>query len=384
MLDFYELDEELTEEERIVRDTVRQFVDKEVLPDIARHFRDGTFPRHLVPRMAQLGLLGANLQDYGCAGLGDVAYGLIMRELERGDTGVRSFASVQGSLVMFPIRSFGSEEQKERWLPALASGQAIGCFGLTEPDHGSDPASMETRAEKSGDLWRLHGTKRWITNGSIADVALIWARTSEGVRGFLVPADTPGFSAHTMQGKFSLRASVTSELFLHGVELPDSAVLPGSRGLRSALECLNQARYGISWGVVGGALACYQEALDYAKGRHQFGRPIASFQLVQQELVYMLTEITKAQLVCLRLGRLKEQGRATAAQISLAKRNNVEIALEVARRARDLLGANGIMDEYACGRHMCNLESVKTYEGTHNIHTLILGQAITGISAFGG
>jgi glutaryl-CoA dehydrogenase len=384
MLDFYELDDEMTEEERLVRDTVRQFVDKEVLPDIAQHFRDGTFPRQLVPRMAELGLLGASLQGYGCAGLGPVAYGVIMRELERGDTGVRSFASVQSSLVMFPIHAFGSEEQRQRWLPVLASGQAIGCFGLTEPDHGSDPAGMETRAEKTAEGWRLQGSKRWITNGAIADVAVVWAKTEEGIHGFLVPTKTPGFSATTMHGKFSLRASVTSELFLDGVELPEDAILPGSRGLRAALECLNHARYGIAWGAVGGALACFQEALDYCKGRQQFGRPIASFQLVQQELVFMLTEITKAQLVCLRLGRLKEQGRATAAQISLAKRNNVEIALDIARKARDLLGANGIMDDYVAGRHMCNLESVKTYEGTHNIHTLILGQAITGISAFGG
>jgi glutaryl-CoA dehydrogenase len=376
------VDDELTEEERMVRDTVRQFVDKEVLPDIAQHFRDGTFPRQLVSRMAELGLLGANLQGYGCAGLGHVAYGIIMRELERGDSGVRSFASVQSSLVMFPIREFGSEEQREQWLPRLASGEAIGCFGLTEPDHGSDPGGMETRADKTADGWRLQGAKRWITNGSIADVAVVWAKTEDGIRGFLVPADAPGFSATTMHGKFSLRASVTSELFFDGVELPDSALLPRSGGLRSPLECLSHARYGISWGAVGAALACFHEAVEYTKGRKQFNRPIASFQLVQAELAYMLTEITKAQLLCLRLGRLKEAGRATPAQVSLAKRNNVEIALEVARKARDLLGANGIMDDYQCGRHMCNLESVKTYEGTHNVHTLVLGQAVTGISAF--
>jgi glutaryl-CoA dehydrogenase len=318
--------------------------------------------------------------------MGHVAYGVIMRELERGDSGVRSFASVQSSLVMFPIHAFGSEEQRQAWLPRLASGQAIGCFGLTEPDHGSDPAGMETRAEKTADGWRLNGAKRWITNGSIADVAVVWAQTGQSpadIRGFLVPTSTPGFSAPLMHGKFSLRASVTSELVLDDVLVPDAALLPGTRGLRSALECLSHARYGIAWGAVGAALACFQEALEYTKGRHQFDRPIASFQLVQAELVYMLTEITKAQLVCLRLGRLKEQGRATAAHVSLAKRNNVEIALEVARKARDLLGANGIMDDYHCGRHMCNLESVKTYEGTHNIHTLILGQAITGIAAFG-
>jgi glutaryl-CoA dehydrogenase len=385
MLDFYEVDEELTAEERIVRDTVRQFVDKEVTPEIATHFRDGTFPRHLIPRMAELGLLGANLEGYGCAGMGDVAYGVIMRELERGDSGVRSFASVQSSLVMFPIRAFGSDEQRERWLPRLASGEAIGCFGLTEPDHGSDPGGMETRAERQADGWLLRGTKRWITNGSISDVAVVWAKTEDGtVRGFLVPADAPGFSSTLMHGKFSLRASITSELHLDDVRLPEDALMPGTRSLRSALECLSHARYGIAWGAVGAALGCFHEALEYTRGRKQFGRPLAGFQLVQSELVYMLTEITKAQLVCLRLGRLKEQRRATPQHVSLAKRNNVEIALDIARRARDLLGANGIMDEYACGRHMLNLESVKTYEGTHNVHTLILGQAITGLNAFGG
>ncbi len=384
MIDFYELDAELTEEGRIIRDTVRQFVDKEVLPDIARYFREDEFPRHLVPRLGELGLLGANLSGYGCTDLGQTGYGIVMRELERGDSGLRSFASVQSSLVMFPIWKFGSDEQKENWLPRLASGAAIGCFGLTEPDHGSDPGGMETRAEKTADGWRISGTKRWITNGSISDISVIWAKTEDRIRGFLVPNDAPGYTTSVMTGKFSLRASVTSELYLDGVELPESALLPGSRGLRSPLECLSSARYGIAWGAVGAAAACFEEALQYCLGRKQFGRPLAGFQIIQQALAEMATEITKAQLICLQLGRLKDAGAATPAQISLAKRNNVAIALDVARKARELLGANGIMDDYHCGRHMLNLESVKTYEGTHQIHTLILGQALTGLAAYNG
>jgi glutaryl-CoA dehydrogenase len=382
-VDFYGIDELLSDDERQVRDTVRAFVGERVLPHIEAHNRAGTFPIELVPAMAELGLLGSNLQGYGCAGLGAVAYGLIMQELERGDSGLRSFVSVQGSLVMYPIATFGSEAQKERWLPALASGKAIGCFGLTEADAGSDPAAMRTRARRDGKGWRLSGSKMWITNGTLADVAVVWARTEEGpVRGFLVAKGTPGFSARDIQGKFSLRASVTSELVLEDCLVPDDGLLPGADGLKSALMCLNQARYGIAWGAVGSAMAVYDEARRYAQSRVMFGKPIGSFQLVQEKLVAMLTEITKAQLVAWRLGRLKEAGKATAQQVSLAKRNNVAAALDIARMGRDILGANGTADEYQAGRHMCNLEAVKTYEGTHDIHTLILGEWITGIPAF--
>jgi glutaryl-CoA dehydrogenase len=381
-VDYYGVDELLTDEERLSRDSIRGFVDEEVMPTIARHFRDGTFPRELVPKLGALGVLGANLKGYGCAGMNAVAYGLIMQELERGDSGVRSFASVQGSLVMYPIWAFGSEAQKQRFLPRLARGEAIGCFGLTEPDFGSNPAGMLTTAERRGGKWVLSGSKRWITNGSMADVALVWARTDEGIRGFLVERGTRGFSTSDIHGKFSLRASVTSELVLEDCELPGDALLPGVVGLKGPLSCLNQARYGIAWGVVGAAMACYDEALRYAKDRVQFSRPIAGYQLVQQKLVEMLSEITKAQLLCLRLGRLKDAGTMRPQHVSLAKRNNVSWALTIARLARDVLGANGITDEYQCGRHMCNLESVYTYEGTHDIHTLILGQDITGIAAF--
>jgi glutaryl-CoA dehydrogenase len=382
-VDFYALDELLSDEERQVRDTVRAFVGERVLPRIEAHNRAGTFPLELVPAMAELGLLGSNLQGYGCAGLGAVAYGLIMQELERGDSGLRSFVSVQGSLVMYPIAAFGSEAQKERWLPALASGKAIGCFGLTEADAGSDPAAMRTRARRDGTGWRLSGAKMWITNGTLADVAIVWARTEEGpVRAFLVAKGTPGYSARDIQGKFSLRASVTSELVLEDCAVPDDCVLPGAEGLKAALRCLNQARYGIAWGAVGSAMAVFDEARRYAQSRIMFGKPIGSFQLVQEKLVAMLTEITKAQLVAWRLGRLKEAGKATAQQVSLAKRNNVAAALDIARMGRDILGANGTADEYQAGRHMCNLEAVKTYEGTHDIHTLILGEWITGIPAF--
>jgi glutaryl-CoA dehydrogenase len=381
-IDFYALDELFGEEERQVRDTVRSFVSERVLPIIEKHNRAGTFPAELVPAMAEMGLLGANLKGYGCAGLGAVAYGLIMQELERGDSGLRSFVSVQGSLVMYPIATFGSEAQKKRWLPALAEGRAIGCFGLTEADAGSDPTAMRTRAQKSADGWRLSGSKMWITNGTLADVAVVWARTEEGVRAFLVEKGTGGFSARDIQGKFALRASVTSELVLEDCLLPHDALLPQAEGLKAALMCLNQARYGIAWGAVGSAMAVFDEARRYAGSRIMFGKPIGSFQLVQEKLVTMLTEITKAQLIAWRLGRLKEAGKATPQQVSLAKRNNVSAALDIARLGRDLLGANGTADEYQAGRHMCNLEAVKTYEGTHDIHTLVLGEWITGIPAY--
>ncbi len=382
-LDFLDVDSLLTEDERLVRDTVRAFVSEKVIPIIERHFREGTFPAQLVPEMARMGLLGANLEGYGCAGLNNVAYGLIMQELERGDSGLRSFVSVQGALVMYPIRTFSSEEQKERWLPALARGEAIGCFGLTEPDAGSDPARMRTRAERRGDRYILNGAKAWITNGSIADLAVVWARCDDGVvRGFLVERSIPGFSTRDYEGKFSLRASVTSELVFQDCAIPASSLLQGTSGLRSALMCLNQARYGIAWGGIGAALAVFEEALSYAKNREVFGRPIAGFQIQQEKLVWMASEITKAQLMALRLGRLKDEGRITPAQISMGKRNNIWVARECARLAREILGANGIMDEYQVGRHFCNIESVYTYEGTHDIHTLILGEELTGLPAF--
>jgi len=381
-LDFYNLDSLLSEEEILVRDTVRDFVSSEVIPIIEKHNREATFPMELVPQIAELGILGASLKGYGCAGLNNVAYGLIMQELERGDSGLRSFASVQGSLVMYPIYSYGSDEQKEKWLPEMAAGTKIGCFGLTEPDFGSNPAGMLTKAVKNGNEWVINGTKRWITNGGIADVAVVWARTEEGIRGFLVEKGTKGFTTHDQKGKFSLRASVTSELILEDCRVPAENVLPKSKGLQSPLSCLNQARYGIAWGALGAAMACYDEAVTYAKTRIQFDKPIASFQLIQENLAYMLTEITKGQTLCLQLGRLKDAGKVTPQQVSLAKRNNVYHALQIARTARDILGASGITDEYQCGRHMCNLESVYTYEGTHNIHTLILGEWITGIPAY--
>jgi glutaryl-CoA dehydrogenase len=383
-VDFYELDELLTEEEQLVRDTVRRFVIEQVNPVIEDHFEQGTFPMDLVRRMADLGLFGANLPaEFDCAGMSNVAYGLVMQELEAGDSGLRSFASVQGALVMYPIFAYGSEEQKQRWIPALARGEAVGCFGLTEPDHGSDPAGMETRARRTGSGWSLSGTKRWITNGSIADIAIVWARDEEGeIRGFLVECDRPGFEAPEIRKKLSLRASVTSDLVMDSVEIPDANRLPDAVGLRAPLACLNQARYGIAWGAVGAASACYEAAVRYTKERTQFGRPIASFQLVQEKLADMLTEITKAQFLAWRLGRLKDAGRLHYAQTSLAKRNNVRIALEAARLARDLMGANGVTLEYPVFRHMANLESVYTYEGTDHMHTLILGEAITGLPAY--
>ncbi|MFW6192635.1 MAG: acyl-CoA dehydrogenase family protein [Gemmatimonadota bacterium] len=388
-VDYFDVDGMLSDEERQVRDLVRDWVDSEVVPLIEEHYVEHTFPTELVPRMAELGFYGANLPtEYGCAGLNNVAYGLIMQELERGDSGIRSFASVQGALVMYPIYAFGTEEQRRRWLPALASGEAIGCFGLTEPDFGSNPGGMRTRAEKDGDGWILNGTKMWITNGSMADVAVVWAKTGDlddasSIRGFIVETDRDGFSAKDQEGKLSLLASDTSELALQDVRVPDENLLPESGGLKSPLMCLTQARYGIAWGAVGAAMACYTEALDYAKNRVQFhGEPIAATQLQQTRLAEMLTDITKAQLLALRLGRLKDEGTMRPQQVSMAKRNNVDMACEVAREARRLLGANGILVEYQSMRHMANLESVYTYEGTHDIHGLILGQDVTGHAAY--
>ncbi|MDC4204911.1 MAG: acyl-CoA dehydrogenase family protein [Candidatus Manganitrophus sp.] len=383
-VDFLNLDDELKPEERMIRDEVRRWVEAQVLPIIVPHYEAGTFPMALVPQMAAMGLLGANLDPkYGCAGLDSVAYGLINQELERGDSGLRSFVSVQSGLVMWPIAEYGSEEQKKRWLPKMARGEAIGCFGLTEPDSGSNPEGMITRAEKRGAEYILNGTKMWITNGTIADVALIWAKDDrEIIRGFLVEKGTPGFRQNKVTDKFSLRASDTGELVLQDVRIPEANRLPGTDGIKSTLRCLNQARYGIAWGAIGAAMACYDRALTYAKERVQFNRPIAGYQLVQQKLVEMLTEITKMQPLALRLGRLKDQGRLSHVQISMGKRNNVFHALQIARVARDILGANGIMYEHQIARHLCNLESVYTYEGTHDIHTLILGEQITGLSAF--
>ena len=381
-VDFMRLEDLLSEEEILARDTVRDFVSKEFLPLVREHVRqDGSFPMQLVPRIAALGLFGANLHGYGCAGMNNVAYGLVMQELERGDSGLRSFASVQGGLVMYPIHSYGSDAQKERWLPALAAGTAIGCFGLTEPDFGSHVSGMRTRAERRGAGWVLNGTKRWITNGSLAQLALIWAQTSDGVRGFLVETDRPGFEARDIKGKLSLRASVTSELFLHDVEVPEQSRLPGAEGLKAPLSCLTQARYGIAWGAIGAAMACYDEALRYTQERIVDGGPLAGKQLTQQKLVFMLTEITKAQLLAWRAGRLKDEGRLHHTMVSLAKRNNVDVALRIARAARDLLGANGIVDDYCAMRHMVNLETVRTYEGTHDVHMLILGEHVTGMRA---
>jgi glutaryl-CoA dehydrogenase len=381
-LDYYGIDELFSHEERMVRDTVRELVSTRVMPQIGRHWSAGTFPHELVPAFADLGLLGSSLTGYGCAGASPTAYGLICQELERGDSGIRSFVSVQSSLVMYPIWAYGSEEQKQRWLPELAAGRAIGCFGLTEPDFGSNPAGMLTTATRTGGGYRITGTKRWITNGSVAHVALVWAKLDGAVRGFLVPTKTPGFQARDIHGKWSLRASVTSELVLEDCEVGEDALLPGVGGLRGPLSCLSQARFGICYGAVGAAMACYDEALSYARDRVQFSKPIAGYQLVQQKLVDMVSEITKAQLLCLRLGRLKEAGKLTPGQVSLAKRNNVAIARDIARDARDILGANGVTDEYQCGRHMLNLESVYTYEGTHDIHTLVVGQDVTGLPAF--
>ena len=384
-VDFLDFDSLLSDEEKLARKTVGQFVDEQVLPIIVQHDREGTFPMHLVPQMARLGLFGANLKGYGCAEMSNVAYGAVTQELERGDSGLRSFVSVQSALVMYPIHAFGSDAQKEKWLPQLQQGKAIGCFGLTEPQFGSNPGGMLTRAVKKGDSYVLDGEKMWITNGSIADVALIWARCDDGkVRGFLVEKGTPGFKAWAIHGKQSLRASVTSGLAMTDCKIPAENVLPGAQGLRGPLSCLNQARYGIGWGVIGAAMACYDTALNYAKQRKQFGdnRPIASHQLVQEKLVWMITEISKAQLLALHVGRLKDQDRVHASHISMLKMNNVWMARETARTSREILGANGIVDDSCIMRHMNNLESVYTYEGTHDIHKLVIGERITGISAF--
>jgi len=381
-LDFLDIDDELSVDERLLRDTVRQFVADRILPNVAEWFEEGYIPKDLSKEMGSLGMLGMHLDGYGCAGMSAVDYGLACLELEAGDSGTRSFVSVQGSLAMFPIWSYGSEEQKQRWLPGMAAGEIIGCFGLTEPDSGSDPASMRTNARKDGDDWILNGAKMWITNGSIADVAVVWARTDDGIRGFVVPTDTPGFSARDIHHKLSLRASVTSELVLEDVRLPADAVLPGVVGLKGPLSCLSEARYGILWGAVGAARACYEAALDYAKSREQFGSPIAGFQLTQRKLVEMMVAVNRGLLVALHIGRKKDAGTLDSAHISFGKFDNVRMALNVAREARGILGANGITLEYPVIRHMNNLESVITYEGTNEIHTLILGQAITGINAF--
>jgi glutaryl-CoA dehydrogenase len=386
MPDFFDLARHFTPEERTIQSTVRAFVDARVLPKIADHFEAGTFPKELIPEMAELGLLGCNLQGYGCAGLSHVGYGLVMQELERGDSGIRSLASVQGGLVMYPIHAFGSDAQKDRYLPAMAKGEVIGCFGLTEPDWGSNPAGMRTWAKDDGDAWVLNGTKRWITNGNIAQVALVWAKvggpTGE-VRGFLVPTETKGFEARLIHKKMSLRASVTSELILEDVRIPKDAVLPGVRGMKGPLSCLTSARFGIAWGVIGAAMACFDCAVDYAKHRVQFaGKPIASHQLVQAKLAEMLTQITNMQLQAMELSRLKTEGKIRPGHISMIKRHNVRAALEIARNCRDILGGNGVTLEYPIMRHLLNLETVSTYEGTHDVHTLVLGQEITGIPAF--
>jgi glutaryl-CoA dehydrogenase len=393
-VDFYNLDELLTADERRTRDAVRHWVQERFLPVVAQHYRDGTFPTEFVPELAQLGVFGPSIKGYGCAGLGNVAAGLIMQELERGDSGLRTFASVQGSLAMMAINLFGSEEQKKRWLPAMAQGTKLGCFALTEPDFGSNPGGLRCRARKTSDGYSLNGAKKWIGNGTIADVAVVWANiegeagfdpvSADAMRGFLVEKGMPGFTASLIEGKLSLRAALTASLEFDDCAIPESALLPQSRGVKSPLLCLNQARYGIAWGAIGAAMACYDEARQYAMGRVQFDRPIGGFQLVQAKLARMLTEITKAQLLAHRLAQMKDAGRARHYHISMAKMNNVEMALDAARTTRDILGAVGILDEHQCFRHMCNLESVKTYEGTHDIHLLVLGEQITGMPAFAG
>lgn len=385
--DYYQIEEMLSEEERMVRDVARRFVDEEFLPRVQQSFREGSFPMELVPRLGQLGFLGITLPtQYGCAGFNSVAYGLVSQELERGDSGLRSFASVQSSLVMYPIYTFGSEKQKSFWLPRMAKAEAIGCFGLTEPDFGSNPGGMITRAKREKGGFVLNGTKRWITNGSVSDVAVVWAKLDDDgkdvVRGFLVEKERKGFTRYDIEGKFSMRASITSELIFEDCWIPEENILPGSGGLKSPLMCLTQARYGISWGAIGAAIACYESAVDYAKNRVMFSRPIGGYQLVQSKLVWMVTEITKAQLLSLRLGRLKDSGKMRPEHVSMAKMNNVSTALQISRLARDILGANGITDEYPIIRHMLNLETVNTYEGTEDIHRLTIGRDITGLNAF--
>lgn len=382
-VDYFAIDSLFSEQELLVRQTARRFAEERVVPLIRDCYREARFPCELIPELAQLGFLGANLEGYGCAGMSHVEYGLIMQELERADSGLRSFVSVQGALVMYPILTYGSEEQKQKWLPALQSGRAVGCFGLTEPDFGSNPAGMRTRAVKDSNGWVIDGEKTWITNGSVADVAVVWARTEAGIRGFVVERGTPGFATSDIHGKWSMRASVTSSLSLADCRVRDSDMLPGAQGLKAPLSCLSQARYGIGWGVIGAAMDCYETARQYSIVRKQFDdRPIASHQLVQEKLAWMITEITKAQLLAVQAGRLKDQGKIEPAHISMLKRNNVAMALECARLSRDLLGANGITDEYPIMRHLCNLETVKTYEGTDHIHALVIGEKVTGVAAY--
>lgn len=382
-VDYYLLDDLLTDEEKMIRNSVRDYVEDKFVPLIEECYMKGEFPSHVIPEIGEMGVLGCSLKGYGCAGLNSISYGLICQELERGDSGLRSFASVQSSLVMYPIHTFGSEEQKQKWLPKLASGEAIGCFGLTEPDFGSNPNGMITRAKRDGDHYVINGAKMWITNGTVADIAVVWAKNDDGkVAGFLVEKGTPGFSAPEIKNKHSLRASVTSELIFEDVRIPVENMLPNSVGIKHALMCLTQARYGITWGVIGAAMSCYETALNYAKTRIQFDKPIASFQMVQQKLVWMLNEITKAQLLSFRLGQLKDQGKMRPEHVSLAKMNNVKMAREVGLVAREILGANGVAAEYPVMRHMNNIESVFTYEGTHDIHILTVGKDITGIPAF--
>jgi glutaryl-CoA dehydrogenase len=382
-VDYLQIDSLFSEQELLVRQTARQFVEERAIPLMRDCFRDARFPKELIPEFGRLGFLGANLEGYGCAGMSNIEYGLVMQELERADSGLRSFASVQGALVMYPILTYGSAEQKDHWLPKLQSGQAIGCFGLTEPGFGSNPAGMQTRAKKEGNCWNLNGEKTWITNGSVADVAIVWARTDDGIRGFLVEKGTPGFTSSEIHGKMSMRVSVTSSLAMTDCRVPSSAMLPGAQGLKGPLGCLSQARFGIGWGVLGAAMDCFETARQYSILRKQFDdRPIASHQLVQEKLAWMVTEITKAQLLALHAGRLKDQRKLEPAHISMLKLNNVNMALECARLSRDLLGANGIMDEYPIMRHMCNLETVKTYEGTEHIHKLVIGERVTGIAAY--
>ena len=382
-IDYLDIDSQLSEEEKLVRSSARRFVAEQIQPLIREAYTAGAFPRHVIPQLGEMGFLGANLDGYGCPGMSNIDYGLILRELERCDSGVRSFASVQGALVMFPIHRFGTEEQKQKWLPELAAGKLVGSFGLTEPEFGSNPSGMLTRAERDGDGWVLNGKKTWITNGGIADVSVVWARTAEAVQGFLVERGMKGFSTSDLHGKLSMRASVTSSLMFTDCRVPDSHVLPAAKGLKSALQCLTQARYGIGWGVIGAAEDCYETARQYTITRKQFDhKPIASHQLVQEKLANMITEIAKAQLMALHCGRLKDQQRLKPEQVSMLKRNNVAMALDCARVSRDLLGANGIMEEYPVMRHMANLESVKTYEGTDHIHALVIGEAVTGIAAY--